>query len=85
MEIIRRGRRIIYFFIRAPFIRTTSLKLGQKIRIFQIVIIVRKLRCSYEAKEVGINVRIMLKIAYSQEKSAKNSILKLFLPLFFLA
>ena len=35
------------FFIRTPFIRTASLKLGQKIRTFQMLIMVRKLRCSY--------------------------------------
>ena len=59
-----------FFFIRTLFIRTASLKLGQKIRTFIMLIMNGKLKCSYLLEQAGLSVKIILKIAYFQEKSA---------------
>ena len=70
----KKGKKDNILFYKCPFYKNNKPYIRLKIRIFQMLIIVRKLRCSYEVKEVGINTNIMLKIAYSQEKSAQNSI-----------
>ena len=67
----KKGKKDNILFYKCPFYKNNKPYIRLKIRIFQILIIVRKLWCSYEAEEVTINVKNMLKMAYSQDKSVK--------------